>query len=73
MQTTNQLIESRSRSNSVRSNISGSESKKTGGGGGLISGQRLQEKHFNNKNRNGELNDQVSGSRSPKRDTNTQR
>ncbi len=40
MQTTNQLIESRSRSNSVRSNISGSDTKTGGAGasGGLISG-----------------------------------
>ena len=40
MQTTNQLIESRSRSNSVRSNSSSTEPK------GLISAAKLQEKHF---------------------------
>lgn len=46
--------------------MQGSDTKSSG----LISAQRLQDKHFKSKK---DFNDHASGSRSPKRDTNNKR
>lgn len=65
IKTTNQLIESRSRSNSVRSTSTG---KHHASDGGFVSAQRLNDKfHFKNHAASVEKVDSVS--RSPSRDT----